>query len=225
MITLVGTGHVFDLSMKVEQIIRERLPDVVCVELDITRYNALVARGNNETISRKSLPAVYRLLAKFQDTVADWYGVEAGDEMLTAIKTANEMDIPVELIDMDAQKVFKRMWKSMSLRERFRLLVSALFGLFSTRSMIEREIEKIQNNMEQFMEVIGKKFPTVKRVLIDERDRFMAERLEELCKNYENIVAFVGDGHIPGIKEKLLSRNIEVEVLRLKDITKKKKNN
>jgi pheromone shutdown protein TraB len=34
MITLIGTGHVFDLSSALTEIFDEKLPEVICVELE-----------------------------------------------------------------------------------------------------------------------------------------------------------------------------------------------
>lgn len=216
---MVGTGHVFNLRSKIDQIIHEENPDVVCVELDEKRYHALLMQ-QRESHPRKnsSLPFIYRLLAKFQDTAAKWYGVHAGDEMLAALQSAKEMKIPVEFIDMDAQILFKEMLHSMPIKEKIRLLLSSVSSLFATKSMVEKELTKLQENYEQFLEEIGKKFPTIKNTLIDKRNVFMVERLQGLAERYSKIVAVVGDGHIPGMEKLLKSRNIEVEAIRLKDL-------
>ena len=34
MITLVGVGHVFQLRQRIEALVRNRHPDLVCIELD-----------------------------------------------------------------------------------------------------------------------------------------------------------------------------------------------
>eukprot|EP00975_Prorocentrum_lima_P013693 2913097-Prorocentrum_lima.AAC.1 len=49
------------------------------------------------------------------------------------------------------------------------------------------------------METLGKRYPTLKRVIIDERDRYMMYKLHEFSKNCRSVVAIVGAGHIPGI--------------------------
>ena len=70
MITLIGTGHVFDLSSALTSVFDDKQPDVICVELDKQRYNAIVMKRSNPKSyeqSRKNLPFVYRLLARFQD--------------------------------------------------------------------------------------------------------------------------------------------------------------
>ncbi|HID25289.1 MAG TPA: hypothetical protein EYP23_02340 [Thermoplasmata archaeon] len=219
MITLVGIGHVFNLRSKIDQIIHEKNPDVVCVELDEKRYHALLIQHKENYVKRNSsLPVIYRILAKFQDTAAKWYGVHAGDEMLTALQTAREMNTPVVFIDMDAQILFKEMLHSMPLREKIRLLLSSISSLFATKSMVEKELMKLQSNYDRFLREVEKRFPTVKKTLIDKRNVFMVEQLQDLTQRYSKIVAVVGDGHIPGMERLLKSRNVEVETIRLKKL-------
>ena len=226
MITLIGTGHVFNLKNKIEQIIHEKNPDIVCVELDKKRYNALLLQQKqNHQKNNTPQPFIYRLLAKFQDNAAKWYGVHAGDEMLTAIQTAEQMNIPVEFIDMDAQVLFKKMLKTMPTREKIRLILSSIGSLFATKNLVEKEMEKLQDNYEELMNEIGKKFPTIKNILIDKRNEYMVKRLQDLTENYGNIIAIVGDGHVQGMKKLIESKNIEVQTVRLKDLTKNKNGN
>ena len=45
MITIIGVGHVFQLSENIRSVIRERRPEVVCIELDQARYRALMDRS------------------------------------------------------------------------------------------------------------------------------------------------------------------------------------
>jgi pheromone shutdown protein TraB len=53
-------------------------------------------------------------------------------------------------------------------------------------------------------------------VLIDDRNKHMAGMLDSLSTKHKNIVAVVGDGHIPGLLQSL--KSAEVETIRLKDI-------
>ncbi|HIH78293.1 MAG TPA: TraB family protein, partial [Halobacteria archaeon] len=50
---------------------------------------------------------------------------------------------------------------------------------------------------------VEKTYPNVAKVLIDERNLYMAERLIELAKNNKDkkIVAVIGAGHEKGVKE------------------------
>lgn len=222
MITLIGTGHVFNLSSALLRIFDEKSPDVVCVELDKQRFNALMMKNSDpkghKAAASKNLPIVYKLLARFQESMADEYGVAAGDEMLTAINYARSQQLPVVFIDMNAQFLFRKMLRSMPLSEKLKLLLSGFGGFFISKKRVEKELSKFEKDFDSYIEQIGEKFPTIKRVLIDERNQYMTQRLSEMDERYGQVVAVVGDGHIPGISELLKSKQVEFEITRLSEL-------
>lgn len=221
MITLIGTGHVFNLSQGILEILDEIQPDIIGVELDENRFKGLLLKKNDPekfSQTQKNVPFLYKFLARFQDSMADEYGVIAGDEMLTAISFAQTHQLPFELLDMNAQRLFSSMLKKMSFREKFRLLFSAFGGLFVSKKRVEDELQKIQHNFDSYMDQIGKKFPTIKYMLIDKRNEYMAEKLIRLSESYEKIVACVGDGHIPGISKIFKDKEIMFKALRLEEL-------
>ena len=226
MITLIGTGHVFDLSQSILNVFDERQPDIVCVELDKQRYNSLVLRTTNPEAyqeARKNTPIIYKLLARFQDGMAKQYGVEAGDEMMTAINYAKSHQRPVAFIDMNAQHMFSRMLKSMSFSEKIKLMSTGFFSFFISKKRVEKELEGFEKNFDNYIEQIGDKFPTIKRVLIDERNDYMVNQLVKANEEYDNVIAVIGDGHVPGISKMLESRKLDFETVRLSDLRQEKK--
>jgi pheromone shutdown protein TraB len=211
MITLIGVGHVFAISENVKEIIRSKRPEVVCLELDAARYNALVQKDHS-----RAVPLQYRLLAYFQKRMADKFGTEVGDEMMAAAGAAQEVGARVALIDLDASRVFAQLWKRMSMKERVNLLWGGFAGLFVSKNVVEREMNKYEANEEHYLETLGEGFPTIKAVLIDDRNKHMAQQLSSLATQHKNIIAVVGDGHISGILASL--GTTEVEAVRLRDI-------
>ncbi len=211
MITLVGVGHVFDISDQVRQVILEQMPGAVCVELDPYRYQALL-----HPEARRSAPAAYRVLAEFQKRLAREFGGEVGREMLTATEAAREIGAEVLFIDTDASALFTKLWREMPVREKAFLMFSAITGFFLTKSRIERELEKFEEDEEAYLQSFGEQFPTLKRVLIDDRNTLMAARIEKATRNHPEVLAVVGDGHVEGILE-LLGRE-DVRVVRLRDL-------
>jgi len=223
MIILVGTGHVFNLSQVLLKGFDEKKPDILCVELDKQRYNALMFKQSNPEKYQehsKNLPFLYKILARFQESMAEEYGVQAGEEMITTINYAQSHQLPLAFIDMNAQCLFIRMLKSMSIREKIRMLFSGLAGFFVSKKRVEKELSRLEDNFDKYMDEIGEKFPTVKRVLVDERNHYMAQQLVDLSKQHEKIVAVVGDGHIPGISDVLNKKNIDFETIRLSELRK-----
>jgi pheromone shutdown protein TraB len=213
MITLVGVGHVFQLRQSVQAIISRVRPDLVCVELDRMRYDALVSRERGRGPSM-----VYAMLSSFQERLAESYGSSVGDEMLAAVEAARELGANVALIDMEATVVFKRMVAALTLRERFWLLMSALGSVFMTKRRVEKELARFEENQDEVMQELAKRFPTIKRILMDERDNHMAEQLRRLQAVHPNIVAVLGDGHMQGISLRLKDMAIEHEVVRLSEL-------
>ena len=224
MIILIGTGHVFNLSQALLNIFDEKQPEILCVELDKQRYDALMLKHTNPDgykDMKRDVPIIYKLLSRFQDGMAKEYGVIAGEEMLTTINYAKSHQLPVAFIDMNAQRLFSRMLKSMSFSERIKLLFSGFAGLFINKKRVEQEIGKIEKNFDKYLEEIGKRFPTIKRVLIDERNQYMAQQLATANEKYERVLAVVGDGHIPGISEILTKKELEFDTIRLTEIRNK----
>ena len=226
MITLIGTGHVFDLVQPLLQIFNEKQPDVLCLELDKNRYRAMMMRKTNPEGYKKASkdqPIIYKLLARFQNNLAKEYGVQAGQEMITASDYAQSHQIPLAFIDMNAQNLFTRMLKQMTLREKIMIFFSGIMGFFASKTKVEKEMDKIQDEFDSYIGKIGEKFPTVKRILIDERNTYMIQQLKIANEKYEKVIAVVGDGHIPGLSEMLKKRNIDFEVIRLSELREKTK--
>jgi pheromone shutdown protein TraB len=213
-ITLVGTGHVFDIGARVREEIRKRGPQVVAIELDPPRYHALRTKNRD----RSKTPFVYRMLADFQTRVADQDGVEAGAEMLAAADEARALNVPLALIDKDAQQTFQRLIREMGFGEKLKLAGSALAGLFLPGKSIEKQVDEMQEDYAGYFDEMGKRFPTLKRVLLDERNEHMARALAEMSRTQERIVAVVGDGHVDGMAEILAKQGLALEVVRLKDL-------
>jgi pheromone shutdown protein TraB len=221
MITLIGTGHVFDLSAALITIFDEKEPEIVGVELDPQRYQAILLRNTNPTTyhaTKKQLPFIYRMLAQFQETMAEQYGVNAGDEMLSAINYAQSHQLPIAFIDTNAQQLFTHMWNTMPFLEKLRLLFSGITGFFISKKRVEEELKNYQQNFESYIEEIGKKFPSIKRALIDERNEHMVTKLVSLNEKYQKIIACVGDGHVPGITKLLSKKQIPFETIRLYEL-------
>jgi len=223
MITLIGTGHVFNLTQGILKVFDERQPEIVCVELDKQRYKALLMKNTDPEAYhevRKHTPIIYRMLARFQDSMAKEYGVEAGDEMMTAINYAQNHQLPVAFIDMNAQYMFSKMLKSMRFSEKIKLMLTGFAGFFISKKHVEKELNRFENNFDEYIEQIGEKFPTIKRVLIDDRNQHMVNQLEKADEEFEKVIAVVGDGHVPGISELLKSKDVEFETIRLSELRK-----
>ncbi len=210
-VTLIGVGHVFKIGDAVKKVIFEERPDAVCLELDDDRLTALLTKHRSQDAS-----AVYRSLSDFQSKIADKYGTTVGSEMLAAHDAANLLGTETFCIDMKASEFFNRAFRSMTLREKIYLLFSSFAARFAGRKKIENELELFQEDDARYLEEFGRRFPSLKHVLIDERNKHMADAVRQLAKARRSIVAVVGDGHISGISA--LLTDLSPKVIRLKDL-------
>ncbi len=211
MITLLGVGHVFDLERSIRTAILTRRPRVVALELDPVRFQYLMSRS--PAVAR---PSVFGLLAQFQARIAEQYGVHVGDEMVAAARAAQEAGSELALIDVDSRTTLQRAWREMSFPERVRLVVFALGGLFVRKKRVEAELDRFYQDERAYVEQFARELPTVKRILIDERDDHMASALRRLHEAKGQVLAVVGDGHIEGLGRRLV--DVPVEVVRLRDL-------
>ena len=213
MLTLLGVGHVFDLAPSIREAIQRRAPKVVALELDPARFAFLMNRPPQAV--RLS---VFGMLAQFQARIAEQYGVQVGDEMVAAAKIAREMGCELALIDQDSRVTLARAWQSMSFAERVRLVVFAVSGLFVRRKRVEAELDRFYQDERGYIEQFAKELPTVKRVLIDERDAHMADALRQLHAAKGEVVAVVGDGHVDGLRN--LLQDTPLDVVRLRELVR-----
>ncbi|MGQ0797450.1 MAG: TraB/GumN family protein [Methanobacteriota archaeon] len=211
MITLLGVGHVFDIGRAIRAEILARRPKVVALELDRVRFQLLLSRG-----PRTPPPSLLGLLARFQTRIARTYGVQVGDEMLAAARTAQEVGSEIALIDEASRDVIVRAWRAMPFRERARFGLSIVGSAFVRRKRVEAEMRRYQEDERAVLEDFAAHLPTVKRILIDERDDRMAVALRELHGSKGDVVAVVGDGHVDGLSRRLEGEPIDV--VRLKDL-------
>ncbi len=211
MITLLGVGHVFDISRAIRSEILMRRPRVVALELDPVRYQALMS---HEARARGFSPLA--LLAQFQVRIARQYGVEVGDEMVAGARAAQEIGCEVAMIDEDSRAVLGRVWREMSLAERVRLLMSAPGGLFTRKEKVEAELQRFYKNEQGFLQEFANELPTAKRILIDDRDALMARTLRGLAETKGDVVAVVGEGHVEGLTRQL--SGVPVQVVHLEQL-------
>jgi pheromone shutdown protein TraB len=211
MIVLVGVAHVIDVSKPIGSLVEHYAPGAVGIELDPGRYRAL-----QEGSPRGKVPLPYRLLAVMQRRLADQFGGEVGAEMLAAVDAAKARGSQVLFIDMEAGRLFNSLVRQMPFKERVAMVLSSFGGLFMTRKRVEKELQEFQENEERYMETLGRSYPTVKRVLIDERNEHMARNILKAEGLYGSVLAVVGDGHVEGIR-RIISRG-DLVAYRLKDL-------
>ena len=209
---LVGTAHISQESADlVRQVISREQPDCVCVELDTQRFTAL-SEGTRwdgldlkEVIRKRQLSALLAnlILASYQKRLGGQLGVTPGTELLEATKVADEHEIPVALCDRAVRVTMLRAWRSTSFVRKFWLLSMLISSMFDSTRVSEDDLRDIRKKdvLTELLNELGAMFPALHKVLIDERDLYMAEKMRQ-CEG-DRVVGVVGAAHVSGIVQAL----------------------
>ena len=236
-IHLVGTAHVSSESVElVRKTIDEVEPDVVAVELCQQRHDAILdQRSWDETELEKIIREgktylflMQLMLSNFQRSIGDELGVKPGSEMLESIKIAKEKGLRVALVDRDIKVSLKRTLDFLSLKEKFKLLYGMVWEMFGERESADELMKQLDDGdiVTAMVEELGREVPSIKKTLLDERDRYIANKL--LDTEGKSIVAVLGAGHINGIKKIIESEHGKTKKDReseLRDLEKIPKSN
>lgn len=212
---VVGTAHVSQRSVEeVREVIAQVKPDVVCVELDKGRYDALTKDSAFRDLDvfkvvreGKTLYLLAHLaLASYQRRIGASLGVKPGAELVAAVEAASEHGIPHALIDRDIQITLKRTWKNIGLWRRMRLLVDLIApspdeGEPLTADTVEDLKEP--KALSEMLTELGRAIPEVKKPLVDERDQYLVSKMVEAGAGKKTVVAVVGAAHVPGMTAQL----------------------
>jgi pheromone shutdown-related protein TraB len=209
---LVGTAHISQESVDlVREVIEREEPDRVCIELDAQRYKALSEEQRWEQLDLRQIIRTQQLttlianllLASYQKRLGGQLGITPGRELLEAARVAEELDIPISLCDRDIRVTLRRAWSSLSLFRKSMLVSTFTVSAFESPEMSEEELRRIRQKdvLSELMEELGATMPDLKRTLIDERDRFLAQKIRDSAG--QRIVAVVGAGHLTGMIEAL----------------------
>lgn len=159
------------------------------------------------------------MMASYQKRLGGKLGVVPGAELLMAAETAKNLQIPVSLCDRDIRITLRRAWKSTTFFKKGYLLTSLLASLFDKSDISEEKLEELKEKdiLIEMMEEMGEALPDLKRVLIDERDIFLAEKIKS--SPGKNIVAVVGAGHVAGML-KIFAADNKSKIAKITEIPK-----
>ena len=211
-IILIGTAHVSKQSAEqVKAVIERENPDSVCVELDEQRYESIKDENKwrdmdiFKVIKEKKTTLLLMNLAisSFQNRLAKQFGIQAGQEMIQGINSAEEVGAELVLADRNIQITFSRIWRGIGLKGKATLLTSIVYSIFSKEDITEEELEKMksQDMLDAMLQELTENFPRLKKPLIDERDQYLAEKIRNAPG--EKIIAVLGAAHVPGITKEI----------------------
>jgi pheromone shutdown protein TraB len=198
------------------RVVREVKPTVVAVELDHERYEHLSKPdAHDETtplpLTGDAAQDLMHQLAAMEQTLGGITGSNVGDEMMAAIEEGRAIGAKIALVDRSMKATIQAMMT---------VPLTELYGLINMLPDATKDIEeggatdlmdmlKQDGAVDDIVENFRSEFPGLTRVLIEERDQYVAKALHFIMNDVEGkIVAVLGAGHIQGVKaalEELLS--------------------
>ena len=207
---ILGTAHVSSESVElVRNQIEEWGPDLVAVELCPSRMAALTEPESLDSEDllkiikegRSAMILLQSALAAQQRRMGISSGEKPGAELLAAVNAAEESDIPVEMIDRDVVITLRRAWRKMGLIEKWRILNALLWEEDDEEVSID-EVLRNSDLLSSMMEEAREVAPRAGEVLIDERDAFLAGRIQQI-RGKGKVLAVIGAGHLSGVVQNL----------------------
>jgi pheromone shutdown-related protein TraB len=204
-LNIIGTSHVAIQSIKeVEQVILDIKPNIVAIELDPKRFQSLIHKKKTKLRLRDIQKVGFKgflfnaLGAWIENKLGKSVGILPGSEMKKAVETAYKIKADLALIDQDIEITLKKLSQTLTWKEKFRFLIDILKSLFA-KNKIKFDLTKVpdEKTIKMLTNQVRKRYPSFYKVLIKDRNFFMAKALYNLMIKDTNkkIVAVVGAGH------------------------------
>jgi len=214
MLKIIGTSHISKQSVNdIKEQFNTYEPDILCLELDMPRFNALMSTKKEERTLKDYIEEIKHLGIKgflfsligayIEKKLGSSVGTEPGVDMKTAANLAIKSKLPIFLIDQDIKITLRKFSKIITFREKFNFfmdIIKSLFGFNQFKEMkIKIDLNKVpgSKDIEKILKFVKKRYPNFYLVLIEERNQIMARNIANLIKNYpeKKILAVVGAGH------------------------------
>ena len=149
-LVFLGTSHIAKQSLdEVKKCIEEEKPQIVALELDKRRLNALMSKAQRriELRSIRHIGLKGFLFSLFgawtEKKLGKLAGVSPGSEMKQAIKIAQKENIKVALIDQDIEITLKKLSSSITWKEKMNFLADIIKAMFSGKKEIEFDLATV----------------------------------------------------------------------------------
>ena len=209
-VVILGTAHISQASVEsVEALIDQEKPDTVCVELCNSRMRSI---KDPEYWKKLDIFTVFKerkmylllsslILSSFQKKLG--FGkMRPGDEMRKAIEISERENLKLIPVDREIQTTLKRAWGNVGFFSKSYLISALVASLLVKEEVTEEKIEamKTDDALKEIFSQLPGRFDQVKRIIIDERDEYLAEKIRRSALDgSKKVVAVVGAGHLKGI--------------------------
>ena len=224
-IKIIGTSHISKQSIEeIRKSIEEDHPDIVAVELDLQRAAALMQKqkrnaGLSELMEVGLRGFLFVKIGQYvQEKLGRIVGVSPGSEMKTAIELANKNNIEIAYIDQPIRITLKNFSRGLRWREKGRFVADLFKGLIFPKKQAREmglssfDLSKVpqQEVITKMINQLRKRYPSIYKTLIEDRNRYMVKKLVRLVKDNpdKKILTIVGAGHKEGMEKLLLKFEI-----------------
>ncbi|EKX54860.1 hypothetical protein GUITHDRAFT_149884 [Guillardia theta CCMP2712] len=220
---LVGSVHISKKSAEiVNEVILAVRPQAVMVELCEARKRAIVSIDQGQqtstldTILRMAGISRQQASAMVGDKILEFIDAYTrGNEMLVAMRAAEQVGAKVILGDRDQQTTLRRLKEEFNLSDVLKLLSTPMSpssqSIFSTpfaKQKSEKEITR--DDARRMLQRLRDSCSSgMISALVDERDEIMAQTLAR-C-NFQRVVAVVGMAHMDGIEKRYKDEGLLIE--------------
>ncbi|MCZ8343384.1 MAG: TraB/GumN family protein [Leptospira sp.] len=219
-IHILGTAHVSKQSvLEVDRLIELVKPDAICIELCESRIKSV---EDPDYLKKLDIFKVFKekkmwlllsslILSSFQKKIGT-KDIRPGDEMRKALEIGKKSKTPVVPVDREIQTTLKRSWGNVGFFSKMYLFSALLTSMLVREDVSEEKIEELKSDdiLNDLFSQIPKKYESIKNVIIDERDIYLAEKIRRVAVSNpksKSIVAVVGAGHLAGISKHIKNEN------------------
>ena len=213
-LAIIGTSHIARESIiEVKSYIEENKPEIVALELDAIRFNSLFynKKSKNKLSDIRHIGFkgfIFNLIGAYvEKKLGKMVNVKPGSEMKAAIIAAKHVKADLALIDQDIRITLKNLSNEFTFKEKLRFLGEIIKGIF-IRTKISIDLTKVPDKklIKKLTDKVKRDYPSLYKVLIEDRNKIMAENLYNIMRSNKRILAVVGAGHedeiIELVKEK-----------------------
>jgi len=206
---LIGTSHIAVQSInEVGDSILNIKPKIIALELDFIRLRSLLSAKKPKLkfrdVRRFGIKGfLFNIIGAYiEKKLGKLVGIKPGTEMKTAIRLAKENNIEVALIDQDITLTLKNLSDKLTAKEKLRFISDIIKGIFF-KKVIKINLKEVPSKdiIKKLTNQVKKRYPSIYKTLIEDRDLYMAKALYKIMNSYPNstVIAIVGAGHVDGI--------------------------
>ena len=192
-LNIIGTSHIAEQSLKeVGAFIEEKKPDIVALELDAKRFYSLMHKPKGRIrlydIKRIGVKGfVFSLIGAWVERkLGKIVKVEPGSEMKLAVKLAKKHKLQLALIDQDIEVTLRRFSKTLSMKEKWHFFVDIFKAVVLRKKEVDFDLTKVPEKklIKKLIGQVKKRYPNIYKVLVEERNQIMADRLSHLMDKH-----------------------------------------